>query len=81
MSVTWQIWVKLQVNPDKKLVFLENFLTDLPRGEPCIFSAISWLQDQAHTYSKPEIVETCCPPRDEELVRFWIYSHHIYRYC
>lgn len=60
---------------------MENFLTDLPRGEPCIFSAISWLQDQAHTYCKPEIVETCCPPRDEELVRFWIYSHHIYRYC
>ncbi|ENN71057.1 RWD domain-containing protein 2A [Dendroctonus ponderosae] len=60
---------------------IEQFLADLPRGEPCIFTAISWLQDHALDYieQKEAVIETTdhCS-EDAELVRFWIYSHHIY---
>lgn len=56
-----------------------TFIAEHARGEPCIFSAISWLQDNAHQYielEKPENIEQT--QKDEELVRYWIYSHHIY---
>lgn len=63
-----------QVNKD-----LVEFISSLERGEPCIFSAISWLQDNAPQYV--DINETI--PNDnkksnDKYVRFWIYSHHIY---
>ncbi|XP_060530319.1 RWD domain-containing protein 2A isoform X2 [Cylas formicarius] len=58
---------------------LGEFIAELPKGEPCIFTAISWLQDVLLQYT--ESVETPVPrleEKDDTLVRFWIYSHHIY---
>lgn len=57
-------------------------------GEPCIYTLISWLQDNVETYLK---ASTCNQTmkcnnvngnntRDQAAVfsRYWIYSHHIY---
>ncbi|CAG9762309.1 unnamed protein product [Ceutorhynchus assimilis] len=55
-----------------------EFLRDLPKGEPCIFTLISWLQDNATDYIESKIIPTQCQKKNEELVRYWIYSHHIY---
>lgn len=63
-----------QINKD-----LSEYICSLPRGEPCIFSAISWLQDNADRYV--QIEEDNVPQKNEKadnLVRYWIYSHHIY---
>lgn len=58
---------------------ISDHIASLDRGEPCIFSAISWLQDNAENYI---ILEDECEVKEEKknkaLVRFWIYSHHIY---
>lgn len=52
------------------------------KGEQCIFTAITWLQDNLREYFDVdtkveerviEVKEKC-----EKLVRYWIYSHHIY---
>jgi hypothetical protein len=56
---------------------LGDYVAGVSRGEPCIFSAISWLQDNAQNYVVSEEVEERIE-KDEALVRYWIYSHHIY---
>lgn len=57
---------------------LMEFISSLEKGEPCIFSAISWLQDNAHEYV--DITEDISQvnSKTENYVRYWIYSHHIY---
>ncbi|XP_050300012.1 RWD domain-containing protein 2A [Anthonomus grandis grandis] len=59
-----------------------DYLKSLPKGEPCIFTAISWLQDNAHSFIDLEKEGTSTEinrsEQDDELVRYWIYSHHIY---
>lgn len=58
---------------------LTNFVLNLPRAEPCIFSAISWLQDNAQNYVVVEDPILQSPTeKNDTLVRYWIYSHHIY---
>ncbi|XP_074037517.1 RWD domain-containing protein 2A [Leptinotarsa decemlineata] len=58
---------------------INEFITSQEKGEPCIFSAISWLQDNAGSYVS--VKEETSPQKDaknEKFVRYWIYSHHIY---
>lgn len=58
---------------------LNDFMNSVERGEPCIFSAISWLQDNAPNYldvlKNDEIQNNV---ENNKFVRYWIYSHHIY---
>ncbi|RZC40836.1 DUF1115 and/or RWD domain containing protein [Asbolus verrucosus] len=56
---------------------ITDYIASLNRSEPCIFSAISWLQDNAHNYIVEEVEEQRIE-KNETLVRYWIYSHHIY---
>ncbi|XP_047121467.1 RWD domain-containing protein 2A isoform X1 [Schistocerca piceifrons] len=72
---------KLSRNQQHSLnIDLSKFIADLDRGEICICSAISWLQENATHYYvaiKPEPQVKIC--EDEDLfTRYWIYSHHIY---
>lgn len=58
---------------------LLEYVSSLEKGEPCIFSAVSWLQDNAYGYV--DVKEECLPENcksNEIYVRYWIYSHHIY---
>lgn len=60
---------------------LNEFITAMERGEPCIFSAISWLQDNANNYLDVLVAPTgedSNNSKNKKLVRYWIYSHHIY---
>ncbi|KAF7271930.1 hypothetical protein GWI33_015228 [Rhynchophorus ferrugineus] len=59
---------------------IEEILCEFPRGEPCIFVAISWLQDNANNYIELDESNISLAKIEEpdELVRYWIYSHHIY---
>ncbi|KAF5296234.1 hypothetical protein FQA39_LY12571 [Lamprigera yunnana] len=57
---------------------LLDFINELERGEPCIFSAITWVQDNANKYIHIENEETQKIEISDDLVRLWIYSHHIY---
>ncbi|CAL1685474.1 unnamed protein product [Lasius platythorax] len=59
-------------------------------GEPCIYTLISWLQDNAETYLEASVCNQAVKCNDtskndtEEtqtavtFSRYWIYSHHIY---
>lgn len=58
-------------------------------GEPCIYTLISWLQDNAETYLEASmcnqaIKHSNASKSDAEVrtsvvfSRYWIYSHHIY---
>ncbi|XP_030767278.1 RWD domain-containing protein 2A [Sitophilus oryzae] len=72
-----------QLNRDQHISLnkkIGEFVSDLPKGEPCIFTTISWLQDNASEYVELDSDETTSHTndKDEELVRYWIYSHHIY---
>lgn len=59
---------------------LQDYVNSLEKGEPCIFSAISWLQDNAYDYvdDVKEDVSQGNSKKNEKYVRYWIYSHHIY---
>ncbi|XP_044255132.1 RWD domain-containing protein 2A [Tribolium madens] len=56
---------------------LTEYIASLDRM-PCIFSAVTWLQDNAANYIIVEEVDEQRIEKDETLVRYWIYSHHIY---
>lgn len=51
-------------------------------GEVCLYTAITWLQDNRESFitSKDEEISKCNEPQDENIMfsRIWIYSHHIY---
>lgn len=69
---------------------LNRDLTEYVRGleqEPCLYSAICWLQENGSKYksgpsesgpseSAPETTEQSS--ESDQMVRLWIYSHHIY---
>ena len=68
---------------------LASFILSLDRGEICICSAISWLQENALQYVKVETEPSSTKLRIKQgegseenspllFVRYWIYSHHIY---
>ncbi|XP_019876144.1 RWD domain-containing protein 2A [Aethina tumida] len=58
---------------------ISNFLNSLDRGEPCIFTAVSWLQDNYEKYIQiQEDPKPSQTQKNEDLVRYWIYAHHIY---
>ncbi|XP_068082861.1 RWD domain-containing protein 2A isoform X2 [Anabrus simplex] len=60
---------------------LANYISTLDRGEICICSAISWLQENSSRYieAKPEpSAVTICEEDDNFFTRYWIYSHHIF---
>lgn len=56
---------------------LTNYVCALSRDEPCLFTAITWIQDNGHNFKVIENV-TKIESKSEELIRYWIYSHHIY---
>ncbi|XP_008203423.1 RWD domain-containing protein 2A [Nasonia vitripennis] len=73
-----------QMNLNKALV---SFYESLEKGEPIIYSIISWIQDNAETYlensslndkNKTESKETIEKKTCIDFGRYWIYSHHIY---
>ncbi|XP_047354189.1 RWD domain-containing protein 2A [Vespa velutina] len=67
---------------------LASFLNENEKGEPCIYSLISWLQDNIEKYLKNSNVnkeknnenKKKKHEQGDELIfaRYWIYSHHIY---
>ncbi|KAL3267312.1 hypothetical protein HHI36_011444 [Cryptolaemus montrouzieri] len=58
---------------------LKEFMENLEKGEPCIFSAISWVQDNATTYvDMSSDVKDISESIEDPPSRLWIYSHHIY---
>lgn len=65
---------------------LSSFIESQEKGEPIIYSIISWIQDNAEPYlensssnekNKKELKDTC-KKKCTEFNRYWIYSHHIY---
>lgn len=55
--------------------------------EPCIYTLISWLQDNAEIYLKAVTQSVKCKDSNKDdtsdqvavsFSRYWIYSHHIY---
>lgn len=61
------------------------FIESQERGEPIIYSVISWIQDHAETYlensfsndkNKKEVKDS--KKKCTKFNRYWIYSHHIY---
>lgn len=63
------------------------YVTKLDRGEICIYSAVSWLQENASAYCVSDTkTKTKCNnslvsnrnSNDKLFSRYWIYSHHIY---
>lgn len=59
------------------------FIKGCERGEPCLFAGIHWLQDNAKSYVENDETKVANEAKDvrkeeENLVRYWIYSHHIY---
>lgn len=58
---------------------LSDHMNNLEIGEPCIFSAICWIQDNGLKYiDLKENITKAAENHAEPLLRFWIYSHHIY---
>lgn len=59
---------------------LHDFVTHLERDEMCIYSAVSWLQENAHRFQQIRVDDRPIDGKEEvdRLVRLWIYSHHIY---
>lgn len=58
---------------------VHDYISQLERGEICIYSAVSWLQENAHRFKQENIPQSSrSEPKSDTLVRLWIYSHHIY---
>lgn len=59
---------------------LQDFVSHLERGEMCIYTAVSWLQENAYRFQQLGVEDCSRDSKAEEdkLVRLWIYSHHIY---
>lgn len=58
---------------------LQLYVTSLPRGDSCIYTLVSWLQDNAEEYCQ-SVTESVVKKLDvpKTYSRLWIYSHHIY---
>lgn len=59
---------------------LAEYVSSIERGQTCIYTVVSWLQDNAHKYTSPiePVTTPVLAPPDKTYSRFWIYSHHIY---
>lgn len=61
---------------------LLKFMETQEKGEPVIYSIISWLQEAAENYLVEKIShKKNSKPENEkvkEFARYWVYSHHIY---
>lgn len=61
---------------------LANYIQEIPRGESCLYTIVSWIQDEAHIIEsdmKNAINEKVNKEvKRENFARYWIYSHHIY---
>ena len=65
---------------------LLDFITNIERGELCMYSVIEWIQENLNKYtfvdSKDSISDSAGKKtkQEEDIVftRLWIYSHHIY---
>lgn len=58
---------------------LKDFISHLDSGEICIFSIITWLQENVLNYIKENSTQTRNEKESKNTcARFWIYSHHIY---
>lgn len=59
---------------------LSAYVKSLERGDVCIYSAVTWLQDNAAAYinAENETVQVKNTVNSNEFARYWIYSHHIY---
>lgn len=57
-----------------------DYMKQRINGEPCIYSVISWIMDNFSNYIAVEQITEVpvIKARDDRLVRYWIYSHHIY---
>lgn len=67
-----------KLNSDLFKYIAENY-----NGEVCLYTAISWLQEniEQFTFVSPELnqMENKEPEKKiDEYTRFWVYSHHIY---
>lgn len=64
---------------------LSDYIKKKHIGEVCLYTAITWLQDNIDVIAKNQNVEPVksandknCSAGVERFTRFWIYSHHIY---
>lgn len=57
---------------------LQLYVTSLPRGDSCIYTLVSWLQDNVEEYRVNESVVDKKLDKPKSFSRLWIYSHHIY---
>ncbi|XP_075972411.1 RWD domain-containing protein 2B [Anticarsia gemmatalis] len=62
---------------------LSEYIRENHIGEVCLYTAISWLQENIDKYSvnqqESNSVEVKEPQsKEDEFARFWVYSHHIY---
>ncbi|XP_021184561.3 RWD domain-containing protein 2B [Helicoverpa armigera] len=62
---------------------LMNYIKENHIGEVCLYTAISWLQENVDKFSiitqeSPADTNNVSNETKNEFVRFWIYSHHIY---
>ncbi|XP_034825578.1 RWD domain-containing protein 2B [Maniola hyperantus] len=64
---------------------LSIYLKDNHFGEPCLYTAISWIQENLEKYNTTIIQPNSSTvttdkdtTREEKFARLWIFSHHIY---
>lgn len=61
---------------------LFNYIKEIPRGDTCLYTIVSWIQDNANIVDDQQSVNTITSVNDskstENFARYWIYSHHIY---
>ncbi|XP_045459356.1 RWD domain-containing protein 2B [Melitaea cinxia] len=61
---------------------LTNYIKDNYLGEECLYTAISWVQENIEKYkNKIEDVKTTATAENNsacDFSRLWVYSHHIY---
>merc|ERR1711997_1211749 len=58
-----------------------GFLASQVEGEAVLVAVVSWLQDQGETLLAPSIeektdIQAIAGP--QKMLRYWVYSHHIY---
>ncbi|CAD0198838.1 unnamed protein product [Chrysodeixis includens] len=62
---------------------LVKYIKENSFGEVCLYTAISWLQENVHKYktikeNTNSSTTNEANKTEDEFARFWIYSHHIY---
>lgn len=58
---------------------LRDCITDIEGGEVCVFSIITWIQENVLLYAEEITADTVEKAQvKDKCARFWIYSHHIY---